>query len=88
MSDKGGKKKKAAGKKAEAATGQAALPFELAYEQGNYAGARRLARAALEGPDAARAREVLERIGVSRIPLLVFAGSLLLFTLVALLGLH
>ncbi|MFH1812043.1 MAG: hypothetical protein ABIJ09_25110 [Pseudomonadota bacterium] len=91
MSDKGSKKKKKAQPKqpepvARKSTG-ASLPFELEFERGNYAGARHLALGAVAGADGARARDILDRIRVDKIPLLVFAGCLALIALIAGLGL-
>lgn len=64
------------------------LPCERALEQGNYLAARKLARQALSGDDAAVAREVLARVAVDKVPLLVFLGCLTFFLVVAWAGLR
>jgi len=93
VADKKNKKKqnKSAGKGKESVkkTPEPAqpLPFEQAYEAGNYAAAHRLAGAALEGEHAKRASEVLGRISVDKVPLMVFAGCLVFISIIAALGL-
>ncbi len=93
MADKKNKKKqnKSAGKSKEPAKKKQEpvqpLPFEQAYEAGNFAAAHRLAGAALEGEHAKRANEVLGRISVDKVPLLVFAGCLVFISIIAALGL-
>ncbi|MBN2358019.1 MAG: hypothetical protein JXR83_01110 [Deltaproteobacteria bacterium] len=79
--------KKHRGKKEKKERRPVALPFEEAYERGNYAQAHRLARQALGGSEEAAARDVLGRVRIDPVALLTFGGCLLFFTLVALLGL-
>lgn len=79
--------KKQKGKREKKERRPATLPFEEAFEQGNYAQVHRLAGPALGGADDAAARDVLGRVRVDPVALLTFAGCLAFFTLVALLGL-
>ena len=88
MAKKKSQKKKPADDKKAAPSGDVEfLPFEQAFEDGNYAMARSLSLKALGGDQAKRAQAVLDSIRVDRIPLLVFAACLLLISIFALLGL-
>ena len=79
--------KKNRGKKEKKERRSAALPFEEAYERGNYALTHRLAHQSLGGSEQAAAREALDRVKIDPAAILVFGGCLLFFALVALLGL-
>jgi hypothetical protein len=81
------KRERQKGSERRAGGGDVQLPFELALERGDYAAARRLARAALDGDDGARARAVLDRVKVDSFPLLVFGACLILISTVAYCGL-
>ena len=61
--------------------------WEQAYERGNYAAARTMARQALQGEHAQSAQAVLDKISVDKIPLIVFAVCLLLISSIAFWGL-
>lgn len=63
-------------------------PWEQAYERGNYAAARKLAKQAVQGEHAASAQAVLDKISVDKIPLIVFALCLLLISSIAFFGLN
>ena len=75
-------------KKSAKVTAPAALPaWEQAYERGNYAAARRLAKQAVQGENTQSAQAVLNKISVDKIPLIVFAICLILISSIALIGL-
>ena len=85
--NKTGKAENKAAKKTKKQEPQQAAPWELAYERGNYAAARRLAKQAVQGEHAQSAQAVLDKISVDKAPLIVFAVCLALISTIAYLGL-
>lgn len=77
-----------ADKTAKPAPAPTTQPWETAYERGNYAAARRLAKLGGQGPTAASAQEMLDKISVDKIPLIVFGLCFVLISVIAALGLH
>lgn len=86
MAEKKQKKKKEK-KKPKPAKRSGPLPFEEAYENGNFYLARNLAQAALDGSEESQARDLLHRIRVDRGAVVVFAVCLVVYVLIASIGL-